>query len=138
LLLHGNPLVFSAEHNCSEELRRLTASGVSTLRALDQRGAKVQNEKKADPADTAILLAMARRKLCQDAIDNDQMEPPFAILTIDRYGNIASEHSITVDAEGEFTETEIRGSADGRMNQPFDMKLTDTKKEAKERQLNFI
>jgi hypothetical protein len=98
----------------------------------------MRNEKKAEPADTVILLAMARRKLCQDAIDNDRMVPPFAIVTTDRYGNIASEHSVTLDAEGEFTETEIRGSADGRMNQPFDMKLTDAKKKTKERQLNFI
>ena len=38
------------------------------------------------------------------------MEPPFAILTTDKYGSIASEYSIAVDAEDEFIETEVRGS----------------------------
>jgi hypothetical protein len=75
----------------------------------------MQNEEKTDPATTEILLAMTRRKLCQDAIDNDHMEPPFAILTTDNYGSIASEHSIAVDAEGGFMETEVRGSEAGRM-----------------------
>jgi hypothetical protein len=98
----------------------------------------MQNEKKTDPAATAILLAMARRKLCEDAIENDQMEPPFAILTTDRYGNIASEHSIVVDADGEFIETEVRGSKGDRMYEPFDMELTDAKKKNKHRELNFI
>ncbi len=61
-----------------------------------------------------MLLAMARRKLCQDAIDNDHMEPPFAILTTNKYGSIASEHSIAVDVEGECVETEVRGSGQAR------------------------
>jgi hypothetical protein len=105
---------------------------------LNQRGAKMQNEEKTDPATTEILLAMARRKLCQDAIDNDHMEPPFAILTTDNYGSIASEHSIAVDAEGGFMETEVRGSEAGRMCGPFDMLLTDARKRIKGRELNFI
>jgi len=71
------------------------------------------------------------------------MEPPFAILTTDKYGSIASEHSIGVDAEGEFMATEVRGSEAGRMCEPFGMLLTDARKrtkgrEPKGRELNFI
>jgi hypothetical protein len=91
----------------------------------------MQNENK-------VLLAMARRKLCQDAIDNDKMEPPFVVLTTDRHGKIASEHSVTLDAEGEFIEREIRGPEGGGMDEPFDLKLIDAKKRTKERELNFI
>jgi hypothetical protein len=91
----------------------------------------MQNEKK-------VLLAMARRKLCQDAIDNDKMEPPFVVLTTDRHGKTASEHSVTLDAEREFIEREIRGAEGDTMDEPFDLKLIDAKKKTKERELNFI
>ena len=59
----------------------------------------------------------------------------FAILTTDKYGT-KSEHRIAVEAEGEFMETEVRGSEAG--SGPFDMLLTDAKKRTKGRELNFI
>jgi len=97
----------------------------------------MRNEKKTDPATTEILLAMPRRKLCQDAIDNDHMEPPFAILTTDKYGSIASEHSIAVDAEASSWRQKF--ALGGRQDVwPFDMLLTDARKRTKGRKLNFI